>query len=134
MIDTLMWVIGPVCLMGLLLWLVIPTPTVPAAFEMPVPRPTSGPHTLIARGRVDEGHFVLVRTPLYEQPLNAVLITQVLFDDDGTMSRARYLRVALLETGKLIAGQRSGKPLTLTIGPGADTAAFPDDPTVNWTH
>ena len=134
MIDTLMWVIGAVCLIGLLLWLVIPTPTVPPAFELPVPRPTSGPHALIARGRVDEGHFVLVRTPLYEQPLNAVLITQVLFDNQGTMSRARYVRVALLETGKLIAGQRLGKPLTITIGPGKDTATFSDDPKVNWTH
>ena len=134
MSNILLWAVGALCLLPVLIWLVMPSRPPQPAFEMPIPRPASGPHTIIAQGRVDEGHFVLVRTPLYEQPLNAALITQVLFDDGGAMTRARYLRVATLDTGKLDVGPHLGRPLTLTIGPGAATAGFADNPATTWTH
>ncbi len=134
MTSTLLWVIGGLLLSPVVIWAFTQPSELPPAFARPIPPPVSGPHTIIAWGRVDEGHFALIRTPLWEHPFNAVLITQVLFDDAGCISRARYCRVATVETGKIDVGKRSGMPVTVIIGTGPDTATFSDDPTTIWTH
>ncbi|MCB0060007.1 MAG: hypothetical protein KDJ47_08540 [Hyphomicrobiaceae bacterium] len=95
---------------------------------------TTGLHMVIAHGRVDEGAFVLVRTPLAEYPLDKVLLTQVFVDDDGNLVSARYCRVALFDTGKIELGQRNGAPVILILGPGAGVARFSADPETRWTH
>ena len=134
MSTALIGVIAAVCLIALLVAFLTPPDDPPPVVENPVPRKVSGPHTLIARGKIDEGRFMLVRTPLYEAPLNSVLLTQVVFDDGGAMTRARYVRASPLDAGKIIAGKHLGRPLAIIIGPGTETIGFPDDPDLNWTH
>lgn len=134
MTSTLLWVIGGLLLLPVVIWAFSQESEPAPAFEYPMPPPASGQHTIIAWGRVDEGYFALIRTPLWEYPFNAVLLTHVVFDDAGSISRARYCRASTIETGKIDVGKRSGKPVTITIGTGAATAQFSEEPTTIWTH
>lgn len=93
-----------------------------------------GPHTLVASGCVDEGAFLLVRTPLWDYPFNRALYTQVFVDDAGVMIRARYCPVDTVAAGKLEVGTQGPTPVTVTVGSGAAIARFPDNPETTWTH
>lgn len=158
MSTTLFWVIAAVC--GILTLICLgafmdnraqpakpsgpePLPSPETETELPAPppivdsaddRPTSGPHTVVARGEVDEGVFLLVRTPLWDYPFNRALFTQVFFDDVGAMCRARYCPVDTVQAGKLEVGSRDVSPVTVTVGTGAAVAQFPTSPETTWTH
>lgn len=93
-----------------------------------------GPHTVVARGCVDEGAFLLVRTPLWDYPFNRALFTQVFVDDAGLMTRARYCPVDTVAAGKLEVGTQGASPVTVMVGCGAAVAQFSPDPETTWTH
>lgn len=114
-----------------------PIPVEPATgllVEATSPMNVSGPHAIIARCEAEDGAFILVRTPLWEYPFNAALITQIVFDDGGNMRFARYARFSTLETGRIEVGSQNAAPVSVTIGPGTGTGRFPTDPTTIWTH
>lgn len=133
--DILIWVIAGVCLIALIVVLTAPEAAAPLpAYEIAVPQPTFGPHVIMARGMVDAGHFVLVRTPLYEFPFNSILVTQVIFDAAGAMLHARYCRVETLTHGLVDVGVRHGRPVHVRVGTGTDCQVFPVKPEAIWTH
>lgn len=106
----------------------------PVAIEPDDEHATQGPHTLIGRGQVDEGAFLLVRTPLWDYPFNQALFTQVFVDETGFMTRARYCVVDTAAFGRLDVGLQGETPVSIPVGIGNAVATFPTDPETTWTH
>lgn len=109
-------------------------PDANVAIDVASEQTSLGPHTVVARGSVDEGTFLLVRTPLWDYPFNRALYTQVFVDDAGLMTRARYCPVDTVAAGKLEVGTQGASPVTVTVGCGTAVAQFSTDSETTWTH
>ncbi|WP_296202118.1 hypothetical protein [uncultured Hyphomicrobium sp.] len=106
----------------------------------PAPPIRRGPHSTLSMSRSDEGYFVLIQSPLHAE--NAVLLTQVFFDEWGAPRVTRFAKADPLVIGSIQIGRWYGTPVSIpfgiypqkpdtTIRPGSQLV-FADDPLTTW--